>query len=266
MICKNSIFFELYKSRVLLKALVLRELKARYAGSAAGLAWAYIQPLLTIASYYLVFDVVFAMRLGESAPTKAVGIYLIVGALPWMAFGDAISRGTQSLVDAGGLLQKNPLPISLFPARVVLASAIIYAPLMVFLMLAYWPIHQGAWALGGAVLLWCLQVIMMFWLAHFLAILTAALRDIAQLITFALQVGIFLSPALFPYTQFPQDWRWVLWLNPMTPALLGYQDVLLKGQWPSYDVWVALMLWIAVFAMATKYVFKHSRDQLVDWL
>ncbi len=78
MILKDSIFVELYKSRVLLKALVLRELKARYAGSAAGLAWAYIQPLLTIASYYLVFDVVFAMRLGESAPTKAVGIYLSV--------------------------------------------------------------------------------------------------------------------------------------------------------------------------------------------
>ena len=73
--------------------MVRREMAARYAGTAAGVLWAYAQPLLTAAAYYLVFDVVFSMRLGEQAPTRAVGTYLIAGMLPWMAFCEALSRG-----------------------------------------------------------------------------------------------------------------------------------------------------------------------------
>lgn len=263
---KNSVLYSLFHARALLRALTQRELNARHAGSAAGLAWAYLQPLLTVAAYYLVFDVVFAMRLGANAPTHAVGTYLIVGALPWMAFGDAISRGTNSLLDAGGLLQKNPLPPSLFPARVVLASAVIFSPLMLALMVAYLPLHKGAVAVLAVPVLWCLQVLLVFWLSHLLAILAAAVRDTTQVVTFALQVGIFLSPALFPYTQFPEQWRWALWINPMTPALLGYQDALLLGAWPSWPVWVAMATWIVVLAGLTKLAIARSRDQLVDWL
>lgn len=265
-VLKNSVLWSLLHARVLLRALTARELNARHAGSAAGLAWAYLQPLLTVAAYYLVFDVVFAMRLGDGAPTHAVGTYLIVGALPWMAFGDAISRGTNSLLDAGGLLQKNPLPPSLFPARAVLASAVIFSPLMLGLIVAYIPVHHGALAVLSVPVLWCLQVLMVFWWSHLLAILSAAVRDTTQVVTFALQVGIFLSPALFPYSQFPQAWRWVLWINPMTPALLGYQDALLQGAWPSWPVWVAMGLWIVVLAGLTKLAIARSRDQLVDWL
>ena len=120
----------LWKSRALLWVLTRRELQARHTGTAAGIAWPYLQPLLTVAAYYLVFDVVFSMRLGEGAPTRAVGTFLIVGALPWMAFCDAVSRGMSSLIEAGGLLQKNPLPPGLFVSRSVLARTGIYGPLI----------------------------------------------------------------------------------------------------------------------------------------
>ena len=74
------------RARALWWVMARREITARYAGTAAGVLWAYIQPLLMVAAYYLVFDVVFAMRLGDNAPTTAVGAYLVVGSLPWMAF------------------------------------------------------------------------------------------------------------------------------------------------------------------------------------
>ena len=79
----------LWRARALVWVLTQRELAARHSGTAAGVVWPYLQPLLTVAAFYLVFDIVFAMRLGEGAPTHAVGTYLIVGALPWMAFCDA---------------------------------------------------------------------------------------------------------------------------------------------------------------------------------
>lgn len=259
-------FLSLLRGRELLQALTWRELQSRYAGSAVGALWAYLQPVLTVAAYYLVFDVVFAMRLGDGAPTKAVGTYLIVGSLPWMAFGDALSRGASSLVDTGGLLQKNALPPVFFPARTVLASALVFTPLMALLILAYWPLHKGALAVLVVPLLWAFQTVMVFWMAMLLAILAAAMRDTTQFLTFALQIGIFLSPALFPYTQFPEAWRWVLWLNPMTPLLLGYQNGLLQGVWPMLEIWVVLLIWLTLFAGVAKLMYLRSKDQLVDWL
>lgn len=255
------------QSRELLWALTRRELQSRYAGSGAGLLWAYLQPLLTVAAYYLVFDIVFSMRLGEGAPTKTVGTYLIVGAVPWMAFGEALSRGASSLIDAGGLLQKNALPLVYFPARAVLASALVFTPLMLLLLLVYWPFHQGSpSALLAVPMLWVLQTVMVFWLALLLSILAAAMRDTTQFLAFALQLGIYLSPALFPYALFPTAWRWVLWANPMTPLLLGYQEVLLKGAWPSIEIWTAISLWVIASASVASLLHRRSKEQLVDWL
>ena len=256
----------LWRLRGLVWVLTRREVAARHAGTAAGVVWAYAQPLLTVAAYFLVFDVVFAMRLGEHAPTSRVGTFLVVGALPWMAFGDALNRGMASLVDAGGLLQKNALPPGLFPLRAVLASASIYAPLMGVLVLAYTPAHGFSPALLALLPLLAGQWLLCALLAYALAILTAAVRDTAQVVTFMLSLGIFISPVLFPLSQFPAAWRWVLWLNPMTAPVLGYQSMLLQGQWPALVVWAALGAWLLATAALLNLLLARSREQLVDWL
>ncbi len=256
----------LWRARTLVAVMTRRELAARHAGTALGIAWPYIQPLLTVAAYYLVFDVVFSMKLGEGAPTKAVGAFLVVGALPWMAFCDAVSRGMNSLIDAGGVLQKNALPPVLFPARAVLASCAIYGPLVGLVALAYVPSHAFAPALLALPLLLVLQLLLALLLAYALAILAAALRDTVQLVGFLLSVGIYLSPILFPLTLFPEGWRWVLWFNPMTALVLGYQAVLLQGAWPDAAVWLVTLGWLALLAVLLQVLLVRSRDQLVDWL
>ena len=150
----------LWNSRRLLGVMARREITARYAGTAAGVAWAYAQPLLMAAAYYLVFDVVFAMRLGEQAPTRAAGTYLIAGMLPWMAFCEALSRGMGSLLEAGGVLQKNALPPILFVARSVLASMAVHGPLLLALALLYAPLHGFAPALLALAPLLALQLLL----------------------------------------------------------------------------------------------------------
>lgn len=257
---------ELWRTRRLLATLTRREVAARHAGTAFGVLWAYAQPLLTLAAYFLVFDIVFAMRLGADAPTTRVGLFLVVGALPWMAFGDALNRGMMSLVDAGGLLQKNALPPGLFPLRSVLGSAVVFMPLMGLLVLAYIPHHGMAPAVLAVLPLLLLQWLLCALLAWALAICTAALRDTAQVVGFMLSLGIFLSPVLFPVTLFPAAARWALWLNPMTAPVLGFQQVLLRGQWPDPLVWAVLALWLLATALFLDLLLRRSRDQLVDWL
>ena len=257
---------DLWIGRAMLTVMVARDLKSRHAGSVLGVLWLYAQPLLTIAAYFLVFDVVFKLRLGEGAPTRAMGAYLVVGLVPWLAFSDAIGRGMVSLVEAGALLQKNPMPAVLFPVRAVLSSAAVFLPLIVVLVLLYAPQHGFAASLLLLVPLLALTILGWGLLAYALAILAAALRDVIQVVTFALSVGVFVSPVLFPPNLFPDGLAWLLWLNPMTPVVLGVQGILLKGAVPGLEVWLALMLWCAALAVVLDRLIARSREQLIDWL
>ena len=257
---------QLWQMRGLLGVMARRELAARTAGSAGGWLWVWLPPLLTVAAYFLVFDVVFGMRLGSQAPTPRVGTYLIVGMLAWMAFADAVQRGMGSLLEAGGMLQKNPLPAGLFPARAVLASGVVFAPLLLALLPLYAGSHHfapGVWALLP---LLALQGVLALLAGYLLAILAAALRDVLQLVGVLLSLGVFLSPVLFPVELFPAGWRWLLWLNPMTGPILGYQSALLQGAWPGREVWLALAVWLVLLAGLLSLALARSRDQLADWL
>jgi lipopolysaccharide transport system permease protein len=257
----------LWRSRSLTWTLARRDMATRHAASAGGVLWAYIQPLLMVAAYYLLFDVVFAMRVGDGASsTRAAGQFLIVGSLPWMAFCDAVGRGMNSLIDAGTLLQKNALPAILFPVRAVIASTIVFGPLILVVSLAYAPAHHFPLALVSLLPLLGLQLVLCALLGYLFAILAAALRDIVQIVTFLLSVGIFVSPVLFPMSMFPAAWRWVLWLNPMTAIVSAYQSVLLEGAWPNPVTWLATIAWIALAAGLLALLVERSRDQLVDWL
>lgn len=257
---------DLWRARSLLAVMAARDLKSRHAGSALGVLWLYAQPLLTIGAYFLVFDVVFKLRLGEGAPTRALGSFLIAGIIPWLAFSDAIGRGMMSLVEAGALLQKNPMPPVLFPVRAVLSSAVIFLPLIVILILMYAPLHGFSLALVLLVPLMALSVLLWCLLAYCLAILSAALRDVMQVVTFLLGIGMFLSPVLFPPAMFPKELAWLLWLNPMTPTVLGAQGILLQGTSPGFDVWAALLVWLVVLAVVLDRLVARSREQLIDWL
>jgi lipopolysaccharide transport system permease protein len=256
----------LWLGRGLLWVMTRRELSSRYAGSAMGVVWAYLQPILTIAAYFLVFDVVFSMRMGEGAPTTRMGTYLVAGALPWLAFSEALTRGAGSLVEAGSLLQKNALPPVLFVARSVLTSWVVYAPLIAVVTLGYLPVSGFGWAILAVPLLLLMQSMMTIVLAHALAILAAAMRDVLQVLTFLTSVGVYLSPVLFPLSFFPEEWRWVLFANPMSALVMGYQSVLLQGAWPGAEVWAITAIWTLVPAIALNTLIQRSRDQLVDWL
>lgn len=259
-------WLEILDGRRLLWSMTRRELAVRYAGSAAGVAWAYLQPILMVAAYFLVFDVVFSMRMGDGAPTARVGTYLVVGALPWLAFCESLSRGTSSLVDAGSVLQKNALPPVMFVARSVFAGWIVFAPLMLLLTLVYAVLGGLSWALLALPALLIMQGLLGFLLAYILAIFAAAIRDTIQILGFSLTVGIYLSPILFPLSLFPEAWRWLLFANPMTALVLGYQTVLLKGAWPGLSLWLVTLVWLLVLLLLLNVTLKHSRDELVDWL
>lgn len=253
-------------NRRLLATLVARELAARNAGSALGLLWIYLQPLALLLAYFLLFDKVLGVRLGEGAATERLGQYLVVGMVPWLLFSESLSRGSGALVEAGGLLQKNALPLSLFPARATVAVALIFMPF--FALGLVWAVvrHGPSTALLAGPLLFGLQWLVGFTLAYLFALLIAAMRDVQQLMTFCLSIGLFLSPVLYPPDFLPESFRWVLWVNPATPFVLAWQSVVLSGGWPEPVLWAVMLAWF-FFAVGLLGLFlRRAREQVVDWL
>jgi len=256
----------LRRNQGLLAMMTRRELAARFAGANLGFVWLYAQPLLTVAAYYLVFDVVFQARLGGKAPTDSVGTFLIAGLLPWMAFTDAIGRAMNALVEAGPLLQKNPLPPGLFTARAVVASAVTYLPLLALVATIY-GIAGGfstAWLLLPVLLV--SQFLLAYLMGYCLAIFAAAFRDVLQIVGFFLSLGVFASPVLFPISMFPKSLGWVLWTNPMTPFVVGVQSILLAGEVPPWTVWMGIGIWLITCALLLATLLRRCRDFLLDWL
>ena len=152
------------------------------------------------------------------------------------------------------------------PAPLASTSGQLLQHLMLLLVPAYWGHHQGSAALLGLVPALLAQLLLAWLLGYLLAVLTAALRDVAQMMGFLLSIGVFAAPILFPLTMFPERWRGLLWLNPMTAWVLVYQSVLLQGQWPAPAVWLAMALWLCVLALLLELALRRCHDQLVDWL
>ena len=259
----------LWTQRRFLWLLSKNDLSNRYAGSMAGVLWAYVQPILTIAAYWLVFDFIFELKVGNnSGNASRMGAYLVAGSVPWLAFCDATLRGTHALVDASALVQKSAIPPSLVISRSVLASCITFGPLLLLLPLAYIRGATGAsfLAYGAVPFLVLCQFALSLLLSHILAVFSAALRDMLQITAFSLSLGIYLTPVFFPITLFPEAWRWILYLNPMTALVMSYQSVFLYSVWPPAEQWAVTGGWILALVFFLEPVLARSKNELVDWL
>ena len=254
------------RMRGLLLPMVVREMSARTAGTALGMLWLYMPPLMLLAAYYYLFEVIFSMRLGEGAVVDRLGIYLVVGIIPWFAFADGLNRAANSLVDAAELLKKNPLPVMLFPVRSVLASMAIFAPLFV-LVVPFAMLTQGpAWSMVWVLPLWLGLSLLVLLLGLLLALFTAASRDTSQVLGLILSIGFFLAPIIYPMSMAPWPFQLVMWLNPATPFVLSFQTVLLGAAMPPQAALLAIGLWLVVLALLVSLVLRRCREQVVDWL
>ena len=117
-------FRTLYSNRRLLKELVVRDLKARYVGSAMGFFWSVIYPILNLIVYTFVFRILLGTRFDDKASIPNVAIWMLAGIVVWSAFAETISRATNCLVENANLIQKVVFPAAVLPAYLTISSIV----------------------------------------------------------------------------------------------------------------------------------------------
>ena len=119
-----ELFRSLRRNRRLLKEFVVRDLKARYVGSSMGFFWSVVFPIINLFVYMFVFRLVLNARWSDSQGSSEVAIVMLAGIVVWSAFGETVSRATNSLVENSNLIQKVVFPSEVLPTYLTISSLI----------------------------------------------------------------------------------------------------------------------------------------------
>ncbi|HLZ48727.1 MAG TPA: ABC transporter permease [Candidatus Limnocylindria bacterium] len=249
--------------RELLADFAWRELRARYKGSALGFAWNFLNPLLQLLVYWILFGVVLGTRPRTETGEQPFAIFLFVGLLPWTFFSTSLILGAASIVGNGAIVKKVRLPVQLLPAASVLSALVnfLLSLVVLFAVLAlFGPRHpEGLVYLPLVVLV---ELVLALGFAYLLAALDVFYRDVEHILAILLLAWYFLTPILFPISLVANRPRELLGLslNPMTGIVVGFQRALLDGLPPDW----ALLAWSAavalvLFAIGFTY-FRRAKD------
>ncbi len=251
---------DLWAYRELLYFLTLRDIKVRYKQTLMGAVWVVIQPLMTMLIFTLIFNK-FARLDTKDIPYP---LFAYSGLLLWTFFSNAVTSGTHSLINNSHLVTKVYFPRAFIPAAAVGASLVDLG--IASLLLVALAIYYGVSPSWGALLLPLIvsfATVMALGTGMLVSALTVKYRDLRHALPFIMQFWMFASPVIYPTSLVPEQWRWILLVNPMTGILEGFRSAL-TGQ--AFD-WT--MIAISAVAATTLlgvafYVFRGLEDTFAD--
>lgn len=254
---------ELWSYRELLYFLTWRDILVRYKQAVMGVAWAILQPVLTM----IVFTVVFNMALGIKSPASDVpyAVFSFTGLLPWQFFAGALSRSGVSLVGNANLLTKVYFPRLVIPISAVLAGLIdlgISFLVLIALMAAYGiaPTWHAVFLPLFVVLAFATALGVSLWLSA----LNVLYRDVQYVIPFLVQLWMFVSPVIYPIDKIPAGpLRVAFALNPMTGVIGGFRWALLGQQFPGGLMWISTAV-VVILLCGGLFYFKRMERVFAD--
>ena len=254
---------ELYAKVFLLKEMVVRDLRARYAGSGLGLLWAFAMPLLWMCLYTLVFSVI--LRVPSPPGFAGFPDFLLAGLLPWMAFQEGVSRSATALSDNAAMVKKTVFPIETLVLSIVLAA--IANQLIAFALYAAYLAVLGhlafPWVLLAIPAL-VVQTVLTFGLGCLVATLATFVRDLVPVVGIALTVVFYATPIVYPAEMVPARLRFLLDANPLAHLTEWYRDAFALHRLPSagslvFTSGIALAAFLAGTAL-----FRRARPHFAD--
>ena len=252
-------------SLFLLGEFTRRDFKGRYAGSAMGFLWSFVQPLWMLALFTFLFSTVMKISPGIGERTDSFAIFLFCGLLPWMAVQEGIFRATTAITENASLVKKISFPSGLLVWAVVLAAllhqAIALGLFLVVLGVSGQLSLSGLWILVIAI---PLQVALTAGIGFLAAAVNVFFRDTAQINSMLLQGLFYLTPIVYPLGLVPDRFEKYLALNPLTPLVTLYREALLGGSMPPLATLTPLVITSALSLVIGIWVFRRLKPVFAD--
>ncbi len=252
---------ELWKYRELLYFLTWRDVKVRYKQTVLGVLWALIQPVMTM----VVFTIFFGRLGGMQQHVEGdYSIFVFAGLLPWQFFSTAVAQSGQSLIASSNLISKVYFPRLLVPIAAVGSSLVdLTISFSVLLALMVWDGVAFSAQLLFVPLFVFGTLLAAAGVGTFLSALSVAYRDFRYVVPFLIQIWMFASPVVFPFSVIPEKWRMVYALNPMVGMLSGFRSAVLNEPFYCGPIVVSSLV-IVVFAVVAAFYFRRVERRLAD--
>lgn len=223
---------EMFHYRGMLINLVRRDLRSRYKGSILGFLWTFVNPLLQLAVYSLVFPHILRVNVDNYT------MFLFVALLPWIFFSSSVTSATTSIVNGANLVKKIYFPRFVLPVSAICANFMnyVYSLVIVFPALFF----------AGTKLTWNVFWLPVVLLVEFLFILGIGLlfsalyvkyRDVEHIVGIVVFSWFYVTPVIFPIESFPEKVSAFLKFNPMTSIIISVRNILLYGRQPDW-IWL----------------------------
>jgi lipopolysaccharide transport system permease protein len=254
---------ELWDYRELLYFLVWRDVKVRYSQTALGVAWAVLQPVLTM----LVFTAVFDRLAGIPSDGVKYPVFAFAGLLPWQLFAHALTQSSASVVANQTLITRVYFPRVFIPIASVLGGLVDFGVAFVVLLAL-----MGYYGIVPGLSVFAVPLVVLFVAAAglsiglWLAALNVQYRDVRYAIPFLTQFWLWATPIAYPSSLIPMPWRVLCGLNPMTGVVEGFRWALLgTAPPPATLILVSALVVIAALVSGLRY-FRRMEVTFADYV
>ena len=256
----------IFQNRALLWSLTKNDFKQKYLGNILGVAWAFIQPTATILIFWFVFQVGFKSQPVDDFPFI---LWLVAGMFPWFFFAEGLSTGTNSIIANSFLVKKVVFRISLLPI-ISLLSALAIHIFFIFFMFAMF-IYYGyspQWHWVQIIYYLFATTVLLLGLSWITSSIVVFFKDMGQFVAMLIQFGFWLTPIFWSMKLVPENYHWIIELNPMVYIIEGYRNSMIYHKWFWEDMNMTGYFWIvtaAIFVIGGL-TFKKLRPHFADVL
>lgn len=255
---------EIFHYRELLFFLIWRDVKVRYKQTVLGVAWAVLQPLITMVIFTMVFGRL--AKLSDNVPDELkarhipYSLFVYAGLLPWMFFNAAVSGGGTSLMNAQNLLTKVYFPRLFVPTSVIGAALVdMLVSFVMFFVIMFCSGISPPHSVWMTPILILLTTFAAMGIAYSLAALTVVYRDFRYVVPFMLNCWQFLSPVGYPIRPIALWKQWLVRLNPLDGIINGYRSALLGQHWDYAGLAIAVVEVVIMLILGMAYFRKTER-------
>ncbi len=251
---------DLWLHRDLFFFLAWRDVKVRYSQTFLGVAWAVLQPMLTM----VVFTFFFGRLAHVPSDGEPYAIFSYAGLLPWNFFNAAVTNSSNSLVGNASLITKVYFPRLVIPGAAVVAALVDFAiaSTILLLMMPWYGVSFTPTLLMFP-LLTLLTTLIALGTGMWMSALNVKYRDVRYALPFVLQIWMFVTPIIYPLSFVPERWRWALRLNPLSGAIAGFRAAIFGRPFPWADLTVSICIALAVLVYSA-YAFRRMELEFAD--
>ena len=256
-----NIFKKIYNYRELLKTNVKKEIRGRYKNSFLGVLWSFLNPLLQL----LVYSVIFGALLAGG--DKTYPIYICVALIPWTYFTTAITQAAFTVIGNADIIKKVYFPREILPVSVVTSGAVNFI-ISTIIILAF-VIFSGV-GLSWYILLYpfilLIQYVLLLGIGFIVSSVTVYFRDLEHIIGVVLMAAFYATPIVYKLEQLPHTLQILVNLNPMTHLINAYRDIFYYHQMPNIEILVTLLGISLVLTVVGYFIFKKLQKGFAEQL